>query len=219
MKIENRLHIGFFNTIIILLLLVVPAKLGAQRFSGGLTGGFNASQIDGDALAGFDKVGISAGIRATMDFESRLKLNVEFLYNEKGSRPDLFNPQYDPDIEVALKYAEMPVYLSIGDWWQEEGEYYKMSAHAGLSYGRLIDAKTFDYFNSSEESFDLLVPYFNQDDLSWLLGISFRMSPHWGITSRYTRGITPLLSPKKHDLATRRLLSYFLSFRLDYYFN
>ncbi len=153
-----------------------------------------------------------------VNFDSPFDLNVEFLFSQRGSRPDLFTPELDPDIEVRLNYAEIPVYVSLGDWWQEEEEYYKVSAHAGLSYGRLITARTFDYVHSEEESFDLLVPYFNNSDLSWLVGISYQMNKKWGVTGRYTREIIPLLSPKKHNLPNERLLSYYMTFRLEYNF-
>ncbi len=217
MKINKRL-ICIFRAIFFFIVLVHSAPLFSQRFSAGIVGGFNASQIDGDGLAGFDKVGLTAGIKAIVNLESAIHLNVEFLFTQRGSKPDIFNPDYDPDIKVLLNYAEIPVYLSLGDWWQEEGQYHKVSAHAGISYGRLINARTFDYFNSAEMDLDNLVPFFNDNDLSWLVGASYRMNENWGITGRYTRGITPLLSPKKHNLAVERLVSYYLTFRLEYYF-
>src|SRR5690606_18955322 len=130
-------------------------------FTAGFVAGFNASQIDGDDLAGFDKIGLTTGIRATWETPSVIDFNIEFLYSERGSRPDIFNPEYDPDIKVSLAYAEIPVYVTLSDWWQEEGEYHKVSAHAGLSYGRLFSARTTDYANPAEESFDKLVPFFS----------------------------------------------------------
>jgi len=198
--------------------LMTWTDVQAQRFSAGLVAGLNASQIDGDELAGFDKVGLTGGIKTTMEFESVWRMNMEFLYSERGSRPDIFNPEYDPDIEISLKYIEIPVYISLGDWWQEEGKYYKVSAQAGLSYGRLLDAKTTDYYHSSEEAYDKLVPYFSENDLSWMLGATIRLSKQWGITARYTSGIIPLLDPEKNNLNTQRLLSYWLTFRFEYYF-
>ena len=200
-----------------LLLSLVSGSIQAQRFSAGIVGGANASQIDGDQLAGFDKLGLTGGLKAIVNFESVFDLHIEFLYSQRGSRPDLFSPEYDPDIEVNLRYLELPVFVTIGDWWQEEEGYHKVSAHAGLSYGRLITARTFDYFNPEEASLDLLVPFFNKNDLSWLAGISYRMNSRLGVTARYTRGIIPLLNPQKHNLQTERLQSYFLTFRFDYF--
>ena len=217
MKLEKTLI--YPRLAAVLLLLLPTLSFGQfQRFSAGLLGGVNCSQIDGDMLAGFDKVGLTGGIKTTMEFESPWRVNFEFLYSERGSRPDVFNPEYDPDINISLKYIEIPVYVSIGDWWQEEGKYHKASAHLGLSYGRLLDAQTFDYYHSEMESYDNLVPYFSENDLSWILGVSLRFSQHWGCTARYTKGIIPLLDAKKHNLATEQMLSYFLTFRFEYYF-
>ena len=168
-----------------------------QRFTTAIVGGANASQIDGDMLAGFDKLGLTGGLKATVNFESAFDLNVEFLFTQRGSKPDIFNPDFDPDIKIHHDYAEIPVYVSLGDWWQEEDGYHKVSAHAGISFGRLINARTFDYFNPDDQSLDLLVPYFSNTSLSWLAGLSYRMSKNWGLTGRYTRELTPLLSPKK----------------------
>lgn len=217
MKLKKQLFLQFC-VIIVLISFFSPAQLYSQRFSAGIVGGLNASQVDGDLLAGFDKLGLTGGIKAVVNFDSPFDLNIEFLFTQRGSRPDLFNPAYDPDIEFHLNYAEIPVYVSLGDWWQEEDEYYKVSAHAGLSYGRLISARTFDYFHPSENGFDKLVPYFNNTDLSWLVGVSYHMSKEWAVTGRYTREIIPLLSPEKHDLQIERLLSYYLTFRMEYYF-
>lgn len=200
------------------LITVGQTQLHAQRFGAAIVAGMNASQIDGDQLAGYDKIGLTAGFKTMIQFESAVKLNIEFLYAERGSRPNIWNAQYDPDINITLQYMEIPFYVSIGDWWQEEGEYHKVSAHAGFSYGRLIDAKTVDYYNSAEESYDKLVPYFNQNDISWLIGVSYRFSPRFGVMGRYTRGITPLLDPEKNNLNTQRLLTYLLTLRLEYYF-
>jgi hypothetical protein len=73
-----------------------------------------------------------------------------------------------------------------------------------------MDATATDYYHSPDESLDHLVPYFNENDISWMIGVSYRFNKRLGITGRYTRGITPLLDPEKHDLAVASLHSYFL---------
>src|SRR5688572_14482098 len=175
MKLKNQL-IWLPTLVVMFIFLNSPSILHGQRFSAAIVGGVNASQIDGDQLAGFDKLGLTGGLKATVNFESVFDLNVEFLFTQRGSKPDLFNPDYDPDIKIHLDYAEIPVYVSLGDWWQEEDGYHKASAHAGVSFGRLINASTFDHINTGDEDLDQMVPYFNDSDLSWLVGISYRMS-------------------------------------------
>src|SRR3989337_2295789 len=161
MKLKKH-PISVFVMMLTFIMIMSPGYLISQRFSAGIVGGLNASQIDGDLLAGFDKVGLSGGIMTKIDLETFIDLNVEFLFTQRGSRPDIFNPFVDPEIEVHLNYAEIPVYISLGDWWQEEDQYHKVSAHAGISFGRLINARTIDNFNPDDKSMDLLVPYFNK---------------------------------------------------------
>src|SRR5690606_10170387 len=163
MKLRNSL-ICLFRALPILAFAAVTGPLRAQEFSMTAVAGFNACQIDGDDLAGFDKIGLTAGLRARWETPSIIDYNIEFLYSQRGSPPDVFNPEYDPDINVNLQYAEIPVYVTLSDWWQEEGQYHKVAAHAGFSYGRLINARTEDYFNSGDANLDALVPYFSEND-------------------------------------------------------
>ena len=190
----------------------------AQRFGARAVLGLNASQIAGDQLAGFDKVGLTAGIQGTAELTTKLNLNVEFLYSERGSKPNIFNNAIDPDIHIKLQYIELPVYVAFHDWLDEEKGFYKAFAAAGFSYGRLIQAQTFDHFNDGDENLDKLVPYFNENDVSWMLGFGFRIGGHGGMSFRYTRSITLLLDAEKHDLDTYSLRPYFLTFRGEYIF-
>lgn len=218
MKLEKSLIYLRFVLSLVTLQVFTLHGYAQQRFSAGLVGGFNAAQVDGDLLAGFDQIGLHAGLITSIDLESSLNMHVEFLYSQRGSRPAVFNPQYDPDVEIGLDYIEIPVYVSLGDWWQDEGEYFKASFHGGLSYGRLLSYDVIDNYNSEEFSLEQYAAYFNENDLSWLLGMSFRFSKRWGVTARYSRGIIPLLDPQKHNLQTSRLMSYWMTIRFEYYF-
>jgi hypothetical protein len=192
--------------------------LCAQTFSSGIVLGLNASQVDGDQLAGYDKLGICAGLKGAAQLGDKIDLNVEFLYSERGSAPDLLKPNSDVDIKIRLQYLELPVYISYMDWWQEEEEYYKIHLRGGLSVGRLIKASTFDHFNEGDADLDNLVDEFNETDVSFLLGVSFYTSPNFGISVRYTRSVNLLLDSGKKMLSIDPLRSYFISFRGEYIF-
>ena len=177
----------------------------------------NASQVDGDQLAGFNKLGLTGGIKVASELQERWDLNIEFLYSQRGSRQDIFQPQFDPEIRIDLKYIELPVYISFKDWLYEDS-YYKVSVHGGLSYGRLMSASTFDQFDEDEAELDLLVDEFNKNDLSWLLGASFYFNENLGLTIRYTRYITPLWKAPEDSSGLFSLRSYFITFRTEYKF-
>ncbi|MDX1477585.1 MAG: porin family protein [Saprospiraceae bacterium] len=198
------------------LLVFFGTQMYAQGFGARVILGLNASQIAGDQLAGFDKVGLSGGLQGTVFLTEKFDLNVEFLYNEKGSRPDIFNGTLDPDIHITLRYIELPVFVTVQDWLDEEAGYYKAFGQAGLSVGRLMSVSTADRHNPDDMRLDDLVDHFNNTDVSWLVGFGFRLSQRWAISFRYTRSLNLLLNAKKQELNTFSLRPYFLSFRGEY---
>lgn len=193
---------------------VVTAQ--TRRFHAGLIAGLNASQVDGDQLAGFNRLGITAGIRGSAVLSDKFDLNIEMLYSQRGSRPDLFNPLLDPDINISLQYAEIPVYIGFYDWKVED--YYKVKVHAGLSYGRLVSASTLGANVDDLVDQEDLSELFNKNDLSWIIGGSIFFSPNIGLTIRYTRFVNKLFDPSKAGVNGPALRSYFLTFRADYNF-
>ena len=56
-----------------------------QTFSAGLALGFNMSQIDGDKLAGYNKLGVATGARVDAKLDERWKLGMELLFSQMGS--------------------------------------------------------------------------------------------------------------------------------------
>ncbi len=185
-----------------------------QRFNAGLVLGLNASQIDGDQLAGFDKLGLTGGVRGIARLSEKVAVNVEFLYSERGSKPDALDAIFEPDIHIDLTYAEVPFYFSFKDW--KITDYYKVQIHTGISFARLINASTIDGYEDDELELDTLVDEFNSNDLSFLIGASFNFSRSIGVNLRYTRFINKLLNTKTLGINAPSLRSYFLTFRLEY---
>ena len=71
---------------LIIILIVLPAVLSAQRFNGGVLIGLSASQVDGDTYAGFDKVGLQGGVFVNTKFNNAWGAQMELKYNAKGAR-------------------------------------------------------------------------------------------------------------------------------------
>ena len=202
---------------VLLGIVFCSSTLPAQTFRAGVIAGLNASQVDGDQLAGFDKLGLTAGVKGTARLTEKSELGVELLYTDRGSRPDIFDSTIDPDIQIKLQYIEVPVTFIYKDWLQDEG-YYKVHVSGGLSVGRLIQARTFDHFNPDDENLDNLVDEFNENDLSWLLGFGINANENLGFSFRYTRSLTLLLNAQKKNLTIPSLRPYSISFRAEYLF-
>ena len=182
--------------------------LTAQRgFKGSVVAGINLSQIDGDNLVGFRKAGLSAGLKVSFLLKKKLFGNVEILYSQRGSGPTLFSGN-GPITD--LNYFELPLYVSIKDWFIEDGQYHKLSGDIGISLGRLFSATT------TEEVTDFAPETFETTDISYLLGASYSFTKNLSVTVRHTRSFTRLLDdPAIFD---RFLLSYFWTIRTEYTF-
>ncbi len=100
--------------ILVLFLLCSLFVFGARaQFSAGLLGGATFAQVDGDKISGYNKTGLSAGIRIDYKINERWYSGFEILYTMKGSKEIT-----DPDKPVAdlfrlrFDYIEFPLKLS-----------------------------------------------------------------------------------------------------------
>lgn len=187
---------------------LTPVK--AQKFGGALILGLNASQIDGDQLAGYDKLGLTGGLKVSYALKKPWGMAVEMLYSQRGSQTDRLLNTGGPIRTIDLKYIEIPVTATYADWHIQEGNYYKVNAEAGLSYGYLFNAYNAED-NVKEPADDLL-----RNDISFLFGGNYFFNKRWGLGFRYTRSFTKL--KKFEDTEKLSLLGYFLTFRGLYRF-
>lgn len=182
------------------LLLQTPAQ--AQRFQGGITAGFNMSQLDGDRLAGYNQVGLCGGLRASAVLAEKWQLSLELLYSQLGSdraRNDDPSSIYD---NIRLNTVEAPVFVSYTDW--------KFRVYAGGSFARLINYKVIDIVG--EDITDQQT--FNPDLFSLILGATFHFSEKFGLDIRWSRHLNSLQA----DAGDGRILGRQVSIRGVYLF-
>jgi len=194
------------------LYLKTDATAQGQRFKAGINLGLTAAQINGDDSAEFNKLGITAGLRAYTMLTEKSDIVIEILYSQRGSRTKLLANSVGPDQLINLQYIEVPVIYTIKDWYQDDGDYHKMHFQAGLSYGRL--------FGSRFENTGLSVtqPFLLENDFSWLAGITFHANEHVGFYARYTRSMNLLYKNTDTNPNANSLLSFYLTFGGVYVF-
>lgn len=186
-----------------------------QRFRAGAVFGLNASQIQGDDVGGYDKLGLLGGLRATTFLKEKLDLSFELLYTQRGSYSKYGSPRCNNgNLLIALQYVEVPVVLTYKEWLSESDDFYRIHAGAGFSYGRLINAK------SEGSCHDDLTDLFNTNDFSFTAGVEYFISRPFSFGIRWTRSINLLFNKDKHDGLQGRnsLRGYFISFRGAYTF-
>ncbi len=190
------------------ILVLALAPLSAQQFGAGIIAGATASQINGDYSAGYNKLGLSAGILATIRIDEKKYIGLEMLYSQRGSQDRYFS-KTGQGLFVHLQYVSVPIYFGLKDWYRENDDYYKMHFQAGLSYGRLIKAA----WNKSES--DPRAVELNKNDISFLLGATFFLNKKLGFNARYNRSIN-LLAKNNTFTYKFNLRSHFLSFAIIY---
>jgi len=201
-----------FNMIKLFIIVVIFSlqcrlALSQQGFRGSAVIGFTASQLDGDNLVGYKKLGVTSGVKVAYNLAEKLSGNLEILYTQRGSSEKLFKRSDELEL-TELNYFELPIYLSYADWFIKEDSYFKMHGHLGFSYAALVSSKG----NSELYTFD----EFSKNDFSYLIGATYKFTMNWALTIRYTRALNKLL--KDNALKTGYLLSYFWTIRTEYTF-
>ncbi|MCX7697664.1 MAG: PorT family protein [Bacteroidales bacterium] len=125
MRVSFFLWVSFF--------LISDILLRAQLFDGMLTGGLNFTQVDGDELIGYRKIGFHGGPGVRAHMGGKWYFSLETIFNQKGSYKK-YPQQWDdsmklPYYKLTLNYADVVCLVHYDDkalWFG-----------AGFSAGRL----------------------------------------------------------------------------------
>lgn len=192
--------------------------LSQQRFKAGIIAGVTASQIDGDVSAGYNKVGLQAGLRGVVILKEKQEASVEILFTQRGCRNEAKTPPY---FKTTLNYIEVPVQWHYHDWLVEGADeadnFYRVQFNIGASYGRLLDYK--DNSDGSIAGITPALPDLNRNSFCFLVGASLYASKHFGFIFRYHRAVNKLYKPGKPGTSYGLSLNeHFLAFQTVYMF-
>lgn len=184
-----------------------------RRFKAGFIFGLNASQILGDDVGGYNKLGLQGGLRGTAVLKDRMDLSMELLYSQRGSYQKEGSPLCNNgSLKINLQYVEVPVVISYKDWLDEEEGFYKVQASIGLAYSRLLKA------TANGSCHDDLAGTFNSDDFGFTVGADYFTSQNLSFGVRWSKSLNLLYDKDKHDPGRNSLRGFFLSFRSAYMF-
>ncbi len=172
----------FFNVFLFMLLSITAF---GQRFGFGATAGLTFSQVNGDRLAGYDKLGIEAGLRTNILLTDRWDLIVELLYSQRGSASEITFGGDNAGYALQLNYLAIPVMAELKDWEVKDDDnekFHRIRLAGGIVYGRLFEAT---------ETFETNIDYGDQD-LSMVIEGGYHITRHVAIALRYTRTVIPL---------------------------
>jgi hypothetical protein len=222
--------IKFRYILLILLVLALSPSLVAQRFKGAVMGGMNISQVDGDEVYGYKRVGGHFGVAAILPMK-KWDITLETVFNQKGAYQ---KPQYEywvmdstsqtvdsalytGEYNLRLNYVEVPIMVHYTD--RE-----RYTAGLGFSYGRLVSVSEVEHGGSIPPYSDTIA--FNKNDFSVLVDLQIRIWKQLKFNVRFSYSMVPIRERTYHDILyeyndpwTRKQYNNTLTFRLVYVFN
>jgi opacity protein-like surface antigen len=200
--------------IIVFVIALASLSSFAQRFQGGILGGLNGTQVDGDSYKGYHKAGLVLGAYAQTDISRNLYASMEMKFAQKGSRNVDSTAAYGQiKYIMRLNYAEMPLYLGI-----RIGE--KTSIITGATFGYLISGKE---FNDNGEFPPEDQHPFNAFDLEAMLGFRFQITDRLFVDVRGEYSVIPIREKIEdadlyywRDNQFNNVLNTTLLYRLDF---
>lgn len=218
--------------ILILLLFTLDSTLTAQRFKGAVMGGMNISQVDGDEVYGYHRVGGHAGLAAILPVK-KWDITLETVFNQKGSfqKAQYANWEYNYDsnsmlidstlytgeYNLRLNYVEIPLMVHYTD----RDRY---TVGVGFSYGRLVNFSEVEHGGNVPPYSDTVG--FSKNDYCFLADLQIRVWKQLKFNIRFSYSMVPIRERTYYDVIyhlkepwTRKQYNNMLTFRLVYVFN
>ncbi len=197
----------FLTTII----LLFTFNVNAQNIKGGIYAGFNLSQVDGDEVFGYHKIGLNCGPTAIVPIKKNFSVSIETIYNQKGSyqKPIYKDTSYGM-YRLKLNYVEVPILIHCKDK-------NKINFGAGVSWGKLVGFKEWEHkipINWNKDS----IPY-KKDDICALVEVDFPVYDRFRFNFRYSYSLSSIRTRYFPIInTTRHQYNNMLTFRLLYVF-
>ena len=162
-----------FRPTLFILVCFLTVFSSAQTYEAAVLAGANFSQVDGDQLAGYNKLGLFTGIAISRDWQEPWQWSFEILYTQKGSQKVLDPDIPQPALVINYHYVEVPLLAR-----------YKFSDDiiffAGPSFGVNVFNQRDDNGLITKE--DGLLG----TEVALHLGGTYMFTDHWGVDLRHS---------------------------------
>jgi hypothetical protein len=212
---------------------IFSERLFSQHILGAVSAGMNLSQVDGDEVYGFKKVGFTGGPSVIIPFGKNKKwsVTIELLYSQLGSRQkSLYSPtdtiikkdslKFYDGYRLSMDYVQVPVIVHFTDKRYVAGG-------IGFQYGQLVGVKEYEDRNDINgfirTSTTLQGPY-SRSDLQVLADLRVRLYRGLWFNVRYSYSILSIRhrefeNPFYHNTWWRNQFNNVISLKFLYIFN
>ena len=190
----------------------------AQRFLGALAFGGNLTQVDGDEVYGYKKLGLNAGVASFLPIHEKWFISLEVAFSQKGAYqkyPPVQNPQKSlPFYNLRLNYLEIPLLFHFED------KHFAMIG-TGFSLNRLVGVKEIEWGIPTVTAARNGV--YSINDVNWIVDLRFRIYKSLRLNFRYAYSVSKIRTREYSDYTgykwTREQYNNILTMRLVYTFN
>jgi hypothetical protein len=160
-------------------LLFFSKSACSQGFEAALILGANFSQIDGDQLGGYNKLGVNTGFAISRQIDQSWKWSFEILYAMKGSKKRIVDPQVStPSLRIDLHYIEIPLLVRYG--------LRNLEFYGGPTIGiNVFNRREDNGFISKQMGLRPL-------EFSLHLGGTYYLGPSWGLDLRHSYSLVSI---------------------------
>jgi len=218
---KRRVKIELKYIVVVTLLFAFSLPLFAQQFRGAVIAGMNISQVDGDEVYGYHRVGAHVGLAAILPIK-KWDITLETIFNQKGAYEgaqyldSAFGTVINGKYDLRLNYVEIPVLAHYTDRD-------RFTAGVGFSYGRLVSLNEIEHDG-------VIPPYsdtveFRKNDYNVLVDLQIRIWKRLKFNTRFSYSIFPVRERTFYSLYSinpphdRKQYNNMLTFRLVYVIN
>lgn len=166
------------KNILFLILFTPSSYIFAQSFGSILKLGVNFSQVDGDQLGGYNKVGINPGVEINRRIDDKWIGAFEIRYSAKGAKKVLDPELPDTYLKLSYHYIEIPVLAKY--------QFDKFQGIGGISFGVNV-------FNQRDDN-GIVGPELKlkKTEMALHLGASYNFSKRWGAEIRHSYSMSSI---------------------------
>ncbi len=204
------------RSFLLLLFLLTGLFIRAQEsrtsnsFQAEVVIGANFSQLDGDGLSGFDKLGLRAGFDMRYDLDKLKGVSLSLLYDQRGSRRQMFATG-NRNEHISLDYMAFPISIYFNKWWYAPLNRYKIRLYGSIIPARLLST------GSSITRFDNATDAFKKWDISLSAGVVYGLGERSSARLFIERSLLKIYHVPSLDASG--LQSYLISFNYSYLLN
>ncbi len=176
---------------------VLAMAVSAQKaFKGGIVAGPVVTQVSGDGLGGWDKLGLSAGAWVNMPLSDKAGIGISMKYINKGSKTKIDTVTYNT-FGYYLNYIDIPVLFTYNTAIRKM----KITASVGPYVGVLLNQK----IKANKASYDLSQVPFKSYDFGGQAGVAF-----WGGENFFIEfALNTSMIPTRDNPAVTNKYSYY----------